>query len=384
LTPRRRDDEGVASAEDYFSPEEIERARAYHRPLYRFQLVAGAIGFAYLAVLSFTPLGGWLAAPVDGLPLWAEGLLYPALVVLLGAILWLPLSFWRGYVYEHRWGFSTQSRVGWLVDWGKGVGVSVAITSLALLAFVEIAAAFPRAWPVVAGAGAALLVVLLSLLGPVLLEPLFNRFRALEDTALDDDLRELARRAGAGVREILVADASRRTKKENAYVSGLGRTRRVVIFDTLLARAAVRDVRLVVAHELGHWRDRHMMKGTALAGAGAAAMVVILWALLQSDTVLHAISATGPADPQIAPFVLLVAAVLELVAQPFGAALSRRWESDADRASVELTGDREGFAAMTRGLAVSNLSDLAPGRLAYALLFSHPSPPERIAAALSS
>ncbi len=373
----------MAVAEEYFSREQVERARAYHRPLYRYRAVVTALGLAYLAVLSFTAVGRWLAAPVERLPLWAEGLLYPALALLVGAALRLPFSFWRGYVYEHRWGFSTQSVGGWFTDWAKAAGVSIAITSLALLAFVELAAALPRAWPIVVAPGAALLVAVLSMLGPVLFEPLFNRFRPLEDQALAADLLALAGRAGARVREVLVADASRRTRKENAYVSGLGRTRRIVVFDTMLARAHARDVRLVVAHELGHWRDRHAAKRTVLAAIGAGATVAILWLLLRSDAVLGAIGASGPADPRIAPFVFLVAAVLELVAQPAGVALSRRWEAAADRASVELTGDRDGFAAMIRELALSNLSDLAPGRLAYVMLFTHPGPGERIAGARS-
>jgi len=373
----------VARADDYFSKEEIAHARAYHRPLYRFLVLSTVLGLAYIAVLSFSRAGRWVVGPVHGLPVWAEALLYPALVVLLGSILRLPLSYWRGYVYEHRWGFSTQSIGAWLADWAKAVGVSLVLTSLSLLALVEVAAALPRAWPLVAAPGAALLVVILSLLGPLLLEPLFNRFSPLQDQALADELRALAQRAGVGVRDVIVADASRRTRKENAYVSGLGRTRRVVVFDTLLARAGPRDVSLVVAHELGHWRDRHMMKGTALTGAGAAATVVILWLLLRSDAVLRSISASGPADPRIAPFVLLIAAVLGMAAQPAGLALSRRWESAADRAAVELTQDREGFVQMTRDLAVSNLSDLDASRLAYLLLFTHPTPPERIATALS-
>jgi STE24 endopeptidase len=373
----------VVKADDYFSKEEIARSRAYHRPLYRLLILTTVLGLAYFAVLAFTPVGRWLAAPVDGLPLWAEALLYAALVVLLGSILRLPLSFWRGYVYEHRWSFSTQSRAAWLADWAKAVGVSVILTSLSLLAFVEVAATLPRTWPLVAGPGVALLVVILSLLGPLILEPLFNRFSRLQDLALADELRALARRAGVGVRDLLVADASRRTRKENAYVSGLGRTRRVVVFDTLLARADPRDVKLVVAHELGHWRDRHVVKGTALAAADAAATIVILWLCLRSAHVVRVISASGPADPRIAPFVLFVAAVLGLAAQPVGLVVSRRWEAAADQASVELTSDREGFAKMTRDLAVSNLSDLDPSRLAYVLLFTHPTPPERIAASLS-
>lgn len=212
---------------------------------------------------------------------------------------------------------------------------------------------------------------MLSFLAPVVLEPIFNRFRPVDDPVLAGDLRRLAERAGVPVRDVLVADASRRTRKHNAYVSGLGRTRRVVVYDTLLQRDDTRELRVVVAHELGHRRLRHVAQGTVLAVAGAVVAVVVLWAVLGERA----------ADPREAPFVLLVASWLELAAAPAAAALSRRWEREADRFSLELTGDPGGFEGAFRSLARANLLDLDPPRALYLLLFTHPTPPERIAMA---
>src|SRR5207247_2033098 len=101
------------------------RARAYHRPLYASFAIGAAIPLAYLGALSFSPSGRWLAGPVDALPRWAFALSYAAIIVTVGAALRLPLSFWRGYVYEHRWGFSTQSIRGWIADWAKGLVVQM-------------------------------------------------------------------------------------------------------------------------------------------------------------------------------------------------------------------------------------------------------------------
>jgi STE24 endopeptidase len=371
-----------ADASRYFSPQELERARAYHRPLYVASAASSAVGAGYLAALAFSPAGRWLAAPVDDLPRWAFAASYATLILLAGAVLRLPMSFWRGFVHEHRWGFSTQALPAFLWDWAKGVAVSVALAGAVLLGFVELASALPGAWPAVAGACAAALVVALSFLAPVVLEPLFNRFRPLADEELAADVRALSVRAGVPVRDVLVADASRRTRKENAYVSGLGRTRRVVVFDTLLQRAGPRDVRLVVAHELGHGRAHHVALGTALGAGGAIVAVWYLSLLLRWHPALVAAHASGAADPRIIPFVLLAVVALELWSLPLGAALSRRWEASADRASIELTGDPDGFAEMEHDLAVANLLDLAPSRLVYLLLFTHPTPPERIEAAL--
>jgi STE24 endopeptidase len=187
--------------------------------------------------------------------------------------------------------------------------------------------------------------------------------------------------AGVPVRDVLVADASRRTRKENAYVSGLGSTRRVVLYDTLVARDDPAYVRLVVAHELGHRRMRHVALGTVLAMAGAAGAVVALWGLLSSEAVLRAIHASGAGDPRVVPFLMLVGGILQLLVMPLLSALSRKLESAADRFALNLVGSLEVFESSHRSLAVSNLSDLDPPRVIYVMAFSHPTPPQRIAAA---
>ncbi|HEX9375154.1 MAG TPA: M48 family metallopeptidase [Actinomycetota bacterium] len=358
----------------FFSAEEIERSRRYHRPGHLRGVIGSAASTAYLAVLAFTPTGRTLS---DGVGTAAA---YAFAVVGLGAVLGLPLRAW-GFAHERRWGFARQTWFRWFGDWAKGALIGVGLTGGMLVGFLSLAGA-TDAWPWIAAPAAALVVFVLSFLAPVVFEPVFNRFRPLEDEQLAGELRALSVKAGVPVRDVLVADASRRTSKENAYVSGLGATRRVVVWDTLLSRGSARDVRLVVAHELGHRRARHVLKGTLTAALGAVAGVVLLWALLRSGALLDAVHATGPADPRVVPFVLLALAVAGLVTDPFGMAVSRRWEREADRASIELTGDAEGFAEMERDLSTANLSELAPGRLAYLFTHSHPAPAERIAAAL--
>jgi len=365
-------------ARRYFSAEEIDRAHRYHRPLYGVFAASAVFALAYPAVLAFTPVGKWLASPVDDLSRWAFALSYTALIVSIGAVLRLPMSYWRGFVYEHRWEFSTQSRGAWFVDWIKGLVVGLVLTSVVALGFVEIAAATHGAWPWVVGPAAVALTVFLSFLAPVVFEPIFNKFEPMEDREFAAELFALAERARTPVKEILVADASRRTKKENAYVSGLGATRRVVIFDTLLQRGSKQAVKIVTAHELGHRRDRHVLWGTALGAAGTVVGVAILWTLLQAGAVLSAAHATGPADPHVIPFLLFAVTAMEYAGMPLVTAVSRRWEAAADGISIELTQDRAGFAEMEHDLAVSNLSDLDPPRLLYLWAFTHPTPPERI------
>ena len=352
-----------------FSADERARARAYHRPLYLALLGDVALSAGLLAALSWSSLGDWLFSPLESLSPVPAAAAYAALVTVFSSVLRTPLAFWRGWWRERRWGFSTQGAGGWLGDRGKGLAVSIVLGAGAWAAAVALARALPGWWALPAGAALALAVLLLSFVAPIVLEPLFNRFRPLGDETLAASLRLLSQRAGVPVREVLVADASRRTTKVNAYVSGIGRTRRLVVFDTLLEAADPVAVEVVVAHELGHRRDGHVAKLTLLGMAGAAVAVVLLWAVL----------GTRVADPRTLPEALLLLLALELVALAPGAALSRRFERAADRCSLELTRQPAAFARAHLELARRNLSDLEPPRLVYLLLFSHPTAPERLA-----
>jgi STE24 endopeptidase len=352
-----------------FSQEDVERAARYHRPAYLSFAAGLVLVYAVYAALEWSGPGRWLWHSVDGLGWAGSAAAWAAIVVTIAELVRLPLSYWRAYLRERRWGFSTQTLPEWLWDRAKGLAVEVALAAAAWTGAVGLARAFPGWWVVPAAAAFAGAVLFLSFVAPVVLEPLFNRFRPLEDERFAGELRSLAERAGVPVRDVLVADASRRTTKVNAYVSGLGRTRRVVLFDTLLAATGEPEVKLIVAHELAHRRERHVVKGTLVAMLGAVVAVVVLWAVV----------GTRVASPRELPLALLVVTVLELLALAPGAAVSRRWERAADRFSIELTGDLEAYERAHVELAKKNLSDLEPPRIAYLLLFGHPTPPERLA-----
>jgi STE24 endopeptidase len=289
----------------------------------------------------------------------------------VAAVVRTPLALWSGLIRERRWGFTTQRLPSWAADRAKAVGVNVVLTAVALLGLIGLARALPGWWAAPAAAAFAFTALLLSFLAPVVLEPLFNRYSPLQDAPLAAELRRLAARAGVPIHDVLVQDTSRRTLKANAYVSGLARTRRVVVSDTLLEQASPAEVRLVVAHELAHLRERHVLLGTLLAMAGAVTATVVVWAVL----------GTRVGDPHQVPLVLLIGLGIGLTSLPALTAISRRWERAADRYSLELTGDRAAYETAFRRLAQTNLTDLDPPRLLYLLLFTHPTPPERLAAA---
>jgi len=346
-----------------FSHGEIERASRYHRPRYYLLVVRAALTVGVVLLLRL------VGRDLDGLGWAAAAVLWAALVVVALDLASLPLDVWSGFVRERAWGFSTQSLGGWVADHLKGVAVSVLLAALAWLGVVGLGRALPSWWVVPAAVAAALVVAFLLFVSPLVLEPLFNKFRPLDDAALTSRLLSLAEQAGAPVREVLVADASRRTNKVNAYVSGLGASRRVVVWDTLLEAVDAPGVALVVAHELGHRRLRHVAKLTAAAMAAAALVVVAL----------RIVIATPRARDL--PVAVLVLVVAQFVLAPLLAALSRRFERQADLFALRTTGELGTFENVMTVLARRNLGDLRPPRLAYYLLFTHPTAPERLALA---
>lgn len=365
-----------------FSEEQVSRARRYRRPLYTAAIVRLILDSGVLALIVFSPLGDRLFAPHEPWPWWARVIGLTAVVAGVRTLVGLPISLWAGFSRERRWGLSTQGLAGWLIDLVKGFLVALVLSAAGLTVLVGSARLFPSMWPLVAAAAGAVLVLTLGFVAPVVIEPLFNRFTSLEDIGLAARLQTVAERARIPVKEVLIADASRRTRKTNAYVSGLGKTRRLVFYDTLLAQASPAELSLVLAHELGHRRARHLIKGTLLGMVGLAAFIAIFWALLCSPGLRAAIGALGGAgDPRVVPFVLLLAAIVEILGMPLGAALSRRWEREADRFSLELTHDLDSFENTHRALATANLSDLDPPRPIYLAFCSHPTPLERIESA---
>jgi STE24 endopeptidase len=372
-----------------FSEEEVRACVDYAKPRQRWSLAGYGTDLAVLAALALTAPGRAVARTAAGLAGgWAPGRVALAIVAVLAirAGVGLPFSI-RAFRQDARAGLATQRLGGFLRDWAKGRAVGLVLTVLPLTALVLGARWRPAGWPLVAAAAAVLLVLALAVAGPVLIEPLFNKFSPLEPGPLRARLLALAETMAVPVGDVLVADASRRTTRVNAYVSGLGRTRRVVVYDTLLA-AAGRDtpggadeVALVVAHELAHVRHRDVLWGTVGAAALAAVAVLAAVALFDLEPVRRALGVTGLGDPLAAPGLLLLAAAGGLAMAPLASAISRWAEARADWVSLEVTRDPATAVAVERRLALENRADLRPNRLLLAMFASHPSTMARIAQA---
>lgn len=365
------------------TPEQVQREEAFHRALRPASYANLAISLAVAGLLGLTPLGarliGALARPFGGGWAWQVVLGSLALAA-IGQLVTLPLSAY-GETVLRRYGLSTQDWGSWTLDLLKGFALGTGLTTVVLVAFVAVARAAPRTWWAWTAAGSAVLVLALSFLYPVLVEPVFNTFTPLPAGELRTSLLDLARADHVPVRDVLVADASRRTTSLNAYVSGYGSTRRIVVYDTLVDRAPPAEVRLVVAHELGHAKRNDVLHGTLIGALGAAAACCLAYLLLSGPWLLRRAGIAGPGDGRSVALLLALAVIGGLLSTPVQNLVSRRIEARADVHSLDLTHDSQTFIESEKRLAVTNLSDLQPNPVEYALFFSHPTSPQRIALA---
>lgn len=341
-------------------------------------LVAGAFGF--------TRLGRGLTDRLRG-PWWIRVVLAVAFLVLLGRLITLPFGVLLRREQLH-YGLSTQAWSGFARDLVLGQAVTIVFTSLGLVVVIACARRWARAWPAVAGGLLAVLVLLGSFVYPVLVEPLFNSFTPLPDGSLRTQILRLADVEGVHVDDVLVADASRRTTTLNAYVSGFGSTRRVVVYDNLVNDVPRDETLSVVAHELGHARQGDVVTGSVLGAVGGVLGIGLLGLVVgalrpdRADRVGGRRGRRGAmADPAVVPLVLVLMALGTLASSPVQNGISREIETRADVDALQATHDPEAFIAVQRQLALRSLQDPTPPAWSQLWFGSHPTTLGRIAIA---
>ncbi len=370
---------GSAQLSAYFSPQQIARSEQFHDAGKWPAWLSLGVGVAVPVLLGCTRLGRLLVTAVRArLHSWpAQVAALGAAVVVLQRLATLPLSAWSHSVAVS-YGLSTQSWGPWTLDVAKAAGISAAIIVVALLALVGLARRFPFTWFVPAGLAAAALVVLGSFAYPIVIEPVFSSFKPMPAGPLRSRLIALAARDSVGVDDVLVADASRRTTALNAYVSGFGASRRIVVYDTLLASSTDDEVAVVVAHELGHAAHDDVLVGTVEGAVGAGLAVSTLFLLLDRSWVRRSTGAWGAGDPAVVPTVLALLTVGVFAATPVENLVSRHIEARADASALDLTHNPGAFISVQQQLAVRNLAHLQPNPVLEFWFSNHPDALDRI------
>jgi STE24 endopeptidase len=364
-----------------FTPAQAARAEDFAAALRPASLASLVLGLVVSALFGLTRAGAATARAVAR-PLgggWAWQVLLGSLVIMVaGRLATLPLAGY-GEMIRHRYGLSTRGWGLWARDVATSTGINAGLTALGLLAIVGLARRAPRSWWAWAGGGAAALVVVGSFLYPLLIEPAFNRFEPMPASALRTELFALAERSGTPVQDVLVADASRRTTALNAYVSGFGSTRRIVVYDTLLDQLPDAEIESIVGHELGHVATDDVLTGTLIGAVGAGAGVALLGWLVGSPPLLRRAGASGPGDGKVVGLLLFLFAVGTLLSTPVQNLVSRHLEARADLHALDLTEDPASFIAVQRALGAANLNDPDPPAVWQWAFGTHPTVPQRIA-----
>lgn len=367
-------------------PERQKKAKLYARLQRRLMLLDLFIGSLYLlAWLIF----GWSSGLLSTLTRlttneWALvalfGLVFGGIYLLVN----LPLSYYEEFVLPHRFEMSNQGLSGWISDQIKGLLLSGLLGGFFLEIIYALLRLAPTTWWIWVSIILILFSVLMANLAPVLIMPLFNKYIPLgeEYTDLVNRLITLAGKANTRVQGVYKFDMSRRTKAANAALTGLGRTRRIILGDTLLAEFTTDEIETVLAHELGHQVNRDipfliLVQSAMTAGGLFLASLGLRWGA-------QWLGFRGPADIAALPVFILVIGIYGLITMPLGNILTRWRERKADEYALEVTGKGKAFASALKRLTNQNLAEVDPEPWVEFLLYSHPAMNKRIAMALAA
>lgn len=362
--------------------DDLRRARDYNRTKERLYIIGTVSGLVTGGLFVFTGLATRLRDGIAGQ--LGRGLAgrsaTAAAYGLLGWLASLPLGFYSGYVVEHRFDLSNQTRRAWAWEALKSLGISLVFEVPVVDGLYAIIRRWPRYWWAIASAISIPLTVLMAQLFPVLIAPLFNKYEPLTNRELAERLKQIAAQSGIRVADVLQMDMSRQTKKANAFFAGLGRTKRIVLADTLLETFTPEEIEVVVAHEIAHQAHRDIWRFIALGTAFTFSLSYVVdrlahWALSHLG---RRIGVRRLDTVATLPLLAWLGSLAGLVLGPLQNAYSRRIERAADSYALRLTRDPISFARAMVRLAEVNLADPSPPALVRYLLYSHPPIRERV------
>ncbi len=355
-----------------------QKARDYARLRRRLFFVNTGLALLFLCLMLISGLSLELRKLVESWTTnqWLAVPLYLAIFGGIYAILTLPLDGYSGYYLPVKYGMLNQSFSSWLLDLAKGGLVAVAIGLPLLEALYFGFRNLGEWWWLVGGIFYLLFVVVMVNLAPVIIMPLFNKFIPLENEELQNRILRLSQKTGARVKGVYTIDFSRRTSSANAFVTGIGNTRRVVLGDTLTANYTPDEIEVIMAHELGHHVHGDIWRGVLLDSAITLAGFYLAHIFLQAGIIL--LNLRGLGDVAAFPLFGLVMAAFGLLTMPLTNWLSRTRENAADVYALDITGNAAAFISAMKKLANQNLADSAPPAWAVWLFYTHPPIAERI------
>lgn len=361
----------------YFSTEQVEQARAYSQGSRLCFISSYLIQLSVLLWLVFSGRALLLSRWTRGLArgnYWVGLLLFFLLLWLLLRFLNLPFTFFSGYYWQHQWGFSTQTLGAWCLDYLKIAGMDLILSAGGILLLFWALNRFPSTWWLYSATFISVWIVIVMFIFPIVLAPLFNHFTPVQDQTVVTMVQELSNKAGIPVDQVLMMDASRRTTKSNAYFAGLGQTKQIVLFDNLLHDYPPDEVKAVIAHEMAHWRQGHILHGLGWYVIGTFLLFGLLFILLKN---MFSPLSADPYPVHAWAIILLFFSLISFVSGPLQGYISRNVEAEADQVGVMLTNDIPAAVRLEIHFATKNVSDMSPPPV-IRWFSSHPTPLTRI------
>ncbi|MFA5321226.1 MAG: M48 family metallopeptidase [Smithella sp.] len=321
-----------------------------------------------------------LVGKITGLPLhliWQALIFFGALAV-IGGVAGIPFDIYQTFVLEKKYGFSTITWKLWLADLIKSVLISAILMGVMLSAFMAFIIYLPKSWWFWAWIFFTAFEILLMWLFPVVIAPLFNKYEPIKDEELKEKITSLLAKVGLKAKGIFQVDEGKRSKHTNAYFTGIGKTKRIVLYDTLLASHSQEEILAVLAHEIGHWKKKHILKQLIFMIAASCVGLYLVYLLVNWPPLYGAF---GLKQTPVYAGLLLVSLYFSCIGfffSPLGAFISRRYERQADKMATELVGTSEPMINALKRLAKDNLSNLHPHPMYVWFYYSHPPLIERI------
>lgn len=354
-----------------------EQAKCYEKENRLLSLAGTLLSLAILLLFYYSGFSAFLSQGPLGGPLVLTYIFYIAVFQFCVFFISLPLSFYSEYTHEHKWNFSNHTIKSWFWEKTKSFFVGLVLIWIVLGLLFWIWDVLPQYWWLAAGLGMVLFSVVLATIFPIVILPIFNKYTPVEDRELTDALEEILNKGGLRSRGFFKEDMSRQTKKENAFLAGLGRTRRVVLGDNLMDNMNVQEVITILAHEVGHYKHHHIWKGVAL---GTVQQFIVFFIV---HMIMRFFFPQFLSSPQwnltLFPyFIILVSGISGFLFGPLSQVVSRYFERQADRYALNISKNREAFSSALAGIANRNLSNAYPQRWVKILYYSHPPIGERL------
>ena len=355
--------------------EKQTRAKKYENEKRKISIFGSILSLSFILVFYFSGFSKFLAN--INLSFIYIFLIYIIIFHILSTLIGLPLGYYSSFIHEHKWGFSNYTNKTWILDQLKSFTVSFILLPIMLGIFFWVLWKFPNIWWLVAATVTTLISIIFVTLFPVVILPIFNKYDPIEDEKLTSQLSEILLKAGLNPSGFFRQDMSRQTKKENAFLAGMGNTRRVVIADNLLEHMSLSEIKSVIAHEVGHYRFSHLPKNIAIS---TAQQLVIFYLLNIIMKILYPEFLTSNINNlSLFPiFSLIMGLLSSLLFGPLNNMISRYFERQADRTSLELYPNKDAFQKAMAGLANRNLSNAYPEWWVKLLYYSHPPIGERL------